>query len=372
LAKPVSDIFQVALVGGETLLGHELKEVFEAQLTGTLVTGYSASGEGTFGESEGEAVYVDTLDSKAVESVDVVVTAGAAEGSRKAYSLAKALKQRVPIVDCAGHLEQEAEARVLAPVPGETNPAGVSLFVTAQPAAAAIAETLQRLSRWSPIARSVVNIFEPASERGKPGAAELHQQTTSLLAFRGLDKDIYDAQLGFNLLPQYGSAAPLKLGAVERRIEHHIGLLLGEQPAKITPTRRPPGKQPVNPFGAVPDRVPVPGELAKTGPPMPSVRLIQAPVFHAYSISLWVEFTAEVSVSDLRHALASAQIEVREGNQEPPTGVGATGHSGLIAGDIRADRNNPRAAWIWEVCDNLRMTADIAVTLIRSLKAQKS
>jgi aspartate-semialdehyde dehydrogenase len=346
LANVSSQIFQIALLGGETLLGGELKEVFEAQLKGSFVNAYAASGEGSFGESDGEAIYLDAFDSKAVASAGAIVTAGAAAGSLKAYSLAKALKGKVPIVDCAGHLEQEPEARIMAPVPGEGNPPGVWLFITAQPAAAAIAETLRRLARWRPIARAVVNIFEPASERGKSGAAELHQQTTSILAFRGLDKNVFDAQLGFNLLAQYGPAAPLKLAAVERRIERHIALLL-------------------NPPGAAKAKAPA-------HPPVPSVRLIQAPIFHAYSISFWIEFAADFAIGELGHALASAQIEVRESTQEPPNGIGAAGQSGLIAGDIRLDRNNPRAAWLWVVCDNLRMTADNAVTLLRSIKTQKS
>ena len=345
MAKSSADFFQIALLGGETLLGGELKEVFEAQLKGSFVNAYAASGEGSFSASEGEAVYLDPFDLKAVESAGAIVTAGAAAGSLKAYSLAKTLGGKIPIVDCAGHLEQEPEARIVAPVPGETNPAGVWLFVTAQSAAAAIAETLRRLARWRPIARAVINVFEPASERGKSGAGELHQQTTSLLAFKGLDKNVFDAQLGFNLLPQYGPAAPLKLAAVERRIERHIELLL-----KQAPVAR--------------------GKIAI--PPLPSVRLIQAPVFHAYSISFWVEFAADFAISELGPALASAQIEVRSSTQEAPNGISAAGHSGLIAGDIRIDRNNPRAAWLWVVCDNLRMTADTAVTLLRSIKAQRS
>jgi aspartate-semialdehyde dehydrogenase len=341
-----SDIFQIALLGGESLLGGELKEVFEAQLKGAFVNAYAASGEGSFGESEGEAVYLDPLNLKAVESAGAIVAAGASAGSLKAYSLAKQLKGKVPVIDCTGHLEQESEARILAPIPGEANPPGVWLFITAQPAAAAIAETLRRLARWRPITLAVVNIFEPASERGKVGAAELHQQTSSILAFRGLDKDAFDAQLAFNLLSQYGPAAPLKLAAVERRIERHIALLL-------------------NPAGAVTAKPP-------RQPPLPSVRLIQAPVFHAYSISLWIEFAADFAINELGHALASAQIEVRESTQPAPHGIGAAGHSGLIAGDIRLDRNNPRAAWLWLVCDNLRATADLAVTLLRSIQAQKS
>ncbi len=338
MPKTPTDLFQIALIGGETLLGGELKDVFETQLKTAFVNAYAATGEGSVGEGEeeGEAVYLDPFDAKAVEASRAVVTAGAAAGSLKAYSLAKACQGRVTVIDCAGHLEQEPEARVLAPIPGDLDSLDGWLFITAQPAAAAISETLRRLSRWRPIARSVIHVFEPASERGKSGAAELHQQTSSLLSFRAIDKNVFDAQLGFNLLPQYGPAAPLKLLAVERRIERHVELLLG---------------------GSV---------------PQPSIRLVQVPVFHAYSISFWIEFTKEIAVGELGHALASAQIEVREATQEVPNSIGAAGQSGLTAGDIRLDRTNPRAVWLWVVCDNLRVTADIAVTLLRSVQSKKS
>ena len=99
--------------------------------------------------------------------------------------------------------------------------------------------------------------------------------------------------------------------------------------------------------------------------------MIQAPVFHGYSISFWAEFdpgaARSVNTQELGEALASAQIEVRGVGEEPPTGVGATGQSGLITGDIRADRNNAHAVWLWVVLDNLRVTADAAADVIRSL-----
>lgn len=334
MAKTSSDLFQVALLGGETLLGGELKQVFEAELKTAFISDYASTGEGSFGENEGEAVYLDPLDLQAVESSRAIVIAGAPSGSLKAYSLAKELKGKVTVIDCTGHLEQEPEARIVAPIPGEPNPANSWLFVTAQSAAAAISETLKRLSRWRPIERSIVNVFEPASERGKAGASELHQQTSSLLAFRAVDKNIFDAQLGFNLLPQYGPAAPFKLAAAERRIERHVEILLGKTVAR------------------------------------PSIRLIQAPVFHAYSLSFWIEFAKDVNIDELSQALASAQIVVREPKDEAPNSVAAAGQSGFIVGDIRIDRGNPRAAWLWVVCDNLRVTADYAVTLVRSLQTK--
>ncbi len=98
------------------------------------------------------------------------------------------------------------------------------------------------------------------------------------------------------------------------------------------------------------------------------MRLIAAPVFHGFTFSLWAEFADPIDAQELREALASAQIEVRGANDEPPNNVGTAGQSGLSAGDIRLDRNNPRAAWLWVVGDNVRLIADDAVDLVSALK----
>jgi hypothetical protein len=43
----------------------------------------------------------------------------------------------------------------------------------------------------------------------------------------------------------------------------------------------------------------------------------------------------------------------------------------LIAGDIRIDANNGRAAWFWVVGDNLRMMADAAADVVSELKGDR-
>ena len=101
------------------------------------------------------------------------------------------------------------------------------------------------------------------------------------------------------------------------------------------------------------------------GAPLPSLRLIQAPVFHGYSSSVWVSFESSPTVADLELALATAGIEVRSADEEPPNNVGAAGQSGLTVGDIRKDRNNPRAFWFWLVADNLRLFAETGVAVLK-------
>ncbi|MBL8234719.1 MAG: hypothetical protein JNL98_39840, partial [Bryobacterales bacterium] len=100
---------------------------------------------------------------------------------------------------------------------------------------------------------------------------------------------------------------------------------------------------------------------------MPSVRLVQAPVFHGYSISLWLEFEGDVAVTDIETALASNHVELVGPKEEGPSNVSSAGQSGIAVGDIRIDRNHPRAYWMWLVADNLRVTADNTVDAIEQV-----
>jgi aspartate-semialdehyde dehydrogenase len=329
---------KLALVGSDTLLGLEIQEVLKARDAGASIAGYAANAEGNFGEEDGAPVYVQALDATSLEDREAVILAGSPEGASKAYELAKAAGARPVLIDCMGDLEGQPEARIVAPLLGDEAPDSAWLLVVAHPAASALALVLTRLAR-KPIRQVVADIFEPASERGKRGLSELQQQTVNLLSFKAVPKDIYDAQLGFNLLSQYGEQAATKLSTVEQRIERHTATLLSRSDAR-------------------------------SAIPMPSLRLVQAPVFHGYSLSLWVEFADKIDGGEVGAALASAQIEIRSQEDEAPDNVGAAGQSGLMVGDIRVDRNHPRAVWLWVVADNLRLRADATADLVSALGAR--
>ena len=180
----------------------------------------------------------------------------------------------------------------------------------------------------------MVQILAPASEHGAAGVEELQQQTTSLFSFKSMPHAVFDMQLGFNLLARYGEEAPSSLEESELRIERHLATLLA-----------------------------LPGE--GEGAPMPSLRLIQAPVFHGYSFSAWVEFESNPGLDAIESGLPQAAIEVRGAEFPPPTNVGQTGQSGITAGAIATDRNDPEAVWFWLVADNLRLAAENAIAIVR-------
>jgi len=319
------------LVGGDTLLGKEIRELldqFKPVPRVELISTTAADGTAVISVAEEEPLVMTPLSAQSLEGSRVAFLAGTAASSRRTL---KVNPTGGPcLIDLAGSLEEQPEARLRAP---SAEPAGTrgtsSIQVIAHPAAIALAMFLGRLATASAIRRSVVHVFEPASERGKKGLEELQQQVVGVLSFKKLKTEVFDTQLAFNMLARYGDEAIEPLEGIEQRLERHLATLLTGWP----------------------------------GVPMPSLRLIQAPVFHGHSISAWVEFEENPGADALARMLAAAGIDVRP--DEPPTNAAIAGQSGLSAGAITVDPNNPRACWFWLVSDNLRLAAENAVAVAR-------
>lgn len=328
---------RVAIVGGESLLGRELRDQLTEKGIDSELKLVGAEDElpGVIRVEEDEPIILTALDTETLQNARVLFLTGTAAASARALDMVAGSGAKPAIVDLTFAAENRPEARLRAPML-ETNRgvlAPSTIHVVAHPAAVVTAMILTRLQRAHRVSRVILHIFEPASERGQVGLNELQQQTRNLFAFKGLDKAVFDAQLSFNMLPRYGEEAPLRLEDVELRIERHIATLLGRQ--GITP--------------------------------LPSIRLVQAPVFHGYSLSFWVEFETNPGVTAVSESLGTAQIEVRGADLEAPSNVGSVGQSGVTVGLIEQDRNAPKALWMWAVADNFRVAVDNAIEIARPL-----
>lgn len=322
----------IALVGSESLLGREVREVFGETSLGEHLRLLAGDGEeeNRITEIGGEAAILSKLDPEELEDAAVVILAGAQDSSKTALSA----DLSGLVIDLTGAAEEDPESRVRAPQiePSGFRPEIDGPQIAAHPAAIVIALVLTRLHRAFPVARSIIHVFEPASERGKSGIDELQRQTVSLLSFQQMPKEVFGAQLSFNLLSKLGEEAAVQLHEVEDRIDRHLATLL---------------------------------ENADTGVPMPSLRLMQAPVFHGYSLSFWIEFEEGPEINALEEALAGEWIEVRTGDVEAPDNAGIAGQSGIAVGAITPDRNSGDAVWLWVAADNLRMIAETAALIAR-------
>jgi aspartate-semialdehyde dehydrogenase len=320
----------VAVIGGDSLLAREVRELLSESKPAPRVELISAAADGsaTLGEEDDEPVVMIPLAAESLEAARVAFLTGSQASSRRTL---KVNPENGPVlIDLTGALEDQPHARLRAPL---AEPAGSSMVsaiqVIAHPAAIAIAMLASRLAEGGVIRRMIVHVFEPASERGQKGLDELQQQTIGVLSFQKLQTDVFDAQLAFNMLPRYGEEALEPLDLVEQRLERHLASLLAAYPAI----------------------------------PMPSLRLIQAPVFHGYSFSVWIEFEENPGAAAIAALLDRAGIDVRP--DDPPNNVGAAGQSGISVGAIAVDHNHPRACWIWMAADNLRLSAQNALAVAR-------
>ncbi|MCL4784103.1 MAG: hypothetical protein KJZ70_13800, partial [Bryobacterales bacterium] len=95
-----------AVVGGNTLLGRELREVFEA-LPGEIELKLIDAEEGEavgLVEDAGEAVVVSPLDAESLSAATVVLCAGGTVSTRRVWELLTGRKQRPFVVDLSGSL----------------------------------------------------------------------------------------------------------------------------------------------------------------------------------------------------------------------------------------------------------------------------
>ena len=318
---------RAAIVGASTLKGREIQSVLHDRKfpLRKLVLLDSDEDLGRLSEFEGEPVVSLAISDSSLEFLDVAFFASQPQHTRAYAHLAA--RNKFLLVDLSHAFSEDASV----PVFLENQPADWSvasplgLVASPHPAAITVATILQRLIQTFSIGSVVVSIFEPASERGNSAVEELKQQTINIFSFQKSPKTVFDSQLAFNLLSSLGEDAKQPLIDSERVIASHVKALL------------------------------------RPGSPLPSLALIQAPVFHSHAFSFFVEVDAAVPIADLEKCLESDAISVCAAKEEPPSPVRVAGNDGIQIGGMKRDTLNPRGVWFWAASDNLRIAAVNAV-----------
>jgi aspartate-semialdehyde dehydrogenase len=322
---------RLAIVGGETLLGRELRDLISDHRLASkldLIAGDETPAPKD-PEDDDDAPVEIPLTAESVRASKVIFLAGSPESSRRVAEFAP----NAFLIDLTGTLPGALRAPSAEP---ERYLAPEAKHVTiAHPASILLASLLRKLMAIAPVEKVVATLFEPASQRGRLAVDELQKQAVGLLSFRDVPQEVFGAQLAFNLLPRFGTEVEPPLADTDRLILAELAVL-----AVLPP-----------PF------------------PIPSVRVLQAPVFHGYAASAWVKFAAPPSLEAVASAL-KPQSDFRDEDVEPPTNVSVAGQSGLAIDTLRADPADPSAIWIWAAADNLRLIADNALLTAAAILEQ--
>ena len=326
-----ANLYRVAIVGAGTLKGKELKDTlnqshFPALDIKLLDDDESLGQLDVVGE---EPTFVQAVTPDNFEDIKVAFFASEQEFTRKHWRMARDAGAGVIVVDLSYALEPEKGSVLRAPwvttgedanVLAESRTRGVGvpqIIIPAHPAAIVLAMLLERARTVSEMRTVVATIFEPASEHGRRGMDELHQQTINLLSFQPLPTGVYDAQVAFNMLARYGENSSRSLEVIERRIADHFQ------------------------------------KIASPRVPIPSLMLAQAPIFHGHAFSVYIELEKKAAVGDFAQALAGPHVEIARAG-EAPNNVAAAGRDEVLV-SLRRDAQHDNAFWLWAASDNLRI-----------------
>jgi aspartate-semialdehyde dehydrogenase len=334
------NLYRAAIVGAASLKGKEIAEMLNERnfpaVDVRLLDDDEALGQL---EAMGDEIsFIQSVRAEQFEHVDFTFFASDEECTRKNWKRSRDAGSA--IIDLSSVLEEEAGASVrslwverergqIATPDLQPGPC-----VTAHPVAVTLALLLLRARKVGAIRRVVSTIFEPASEHGQRGMDELHQQTVNLLSFQPLPKDVYDAQVAFNMVSRYGQKSQPALGSVEARILRHYRKIAGDDA------------------------------------PPPSLMLLQAPIFHGHALAVFLEMESSVDVPALSQALAGDHVTVPGTEDDPPSNVSSAGQADVLL-SLKSEPVQPNGVWLWAAADNLRISALTAVECAESMTATR-
>ena len=319
-------LYRVAIVGAGTLKGKELKEALNSSNFPAIDIRLLDDDEslGQLDAVGDEVTFIQAVTAESFADIKVAFFASDEAFTRKHWTLAR--DAGTLVVDLSYALEHEPGATICSTwnsgEASETEQRS-QLVVPAHPAAVVLALLLERARAVGEMKSVVATVYEPASEQGRRGMDELHQQTINLLSFQQLPTGVYDAQVAFNMLARYGEQSGGALETIERRISEHFQ------------------------------------KIASPRVPIPSLMLLQAPIFHGHAFSVYIELEKKVAVGDLAQALAGAHVQVARAG-ESPNNVGVAGQDDILV-SLRRDAQRDNAFWLWAAADNLRIQAVTAL-----------
>jgi aspartate-semialdehyde dehydrogenase len=103
---------------------------------------------------------------------------------------------------------------------------------------------------------------------------------------------------------------------------------------------------------------------------VPSIMLLQAPIFHGYAFALFLELRSPVDVQALSQALTGDHIVIPGADEDSPSNVSSAGQADVQL-SLKLDPARPNAVWLWAAADNLRIAALTAVECAESMTATR-
>jgi aspartate-semialdehyde dehydrogenase len=334
--------FRVGLIGTDTMRGKEIKSMLSVKrFPLTRIEFFDSDVREEYGkltQFQDEPRVIHHPDPGLLEGLDLLFLAADRETNRTYGMMAK--KKKFQAIDLEETFADREEIPVVVAGVNDKVMANkrLPLICNPHPVTIILSALLHRLVPKFGVSRAVAFILQPVSAFDKSGIDELASQSAALLSGASPKKKVFKEQIAFNILSHTEVPDANGFSSGERQIITEVKRVL-----------------------SLPD-------LAV------SLSIIQAPVFHTYSIMAYVELAREASIKDLENLYRGDPLfKIKApGTSCPVSAISIAGKEQIFIGQIKKEAALPKAFWIWTVTDNLtRGSALNALEIARIIFASK-
>lgn len=316
---------RMALVGTDSLQGKEIKSVLRKKNIPNLrMEFFDPDVEEEYSkltEFKGEPRVILPLNEEALKHIDLVFLAAEKKINRKYETLVSNLKLRV--IDLSETFNTDIKIPVVV--------AGLNdllirkekprLIANPHPATIVLSHLFDVLLSEFGLNKAVSMILQPASAFGEPGIGELANQSLDIMNGAAFSKKVFKAQVAFNLLSQMGKTDEFGFSLKEKQVKQEISRVLDKKNFSL------------------------------------SLSIVQAPVFHTYSILSYIELDKKTDIKQLGNIFKQSSYFkfLPPSTACPVSSVTVSGKEHIHVSQIKKEEAFPNSYWIWTVADNLTL-----------------
>lgn len=314
---------RVALVGTDTFRGKEIKDVLEERrCIFEKIEFFDSDVKEEFSkltEFQGEPRVILPLDKSAIADSDVVFLAADKRTNMEYGKLAT--KANYLAIDLNETFNGQKDVPLVV--------AGVNhdiirkkrppLIANPHPVTIILSHLFHVLLRKFKLKNAVAFVLQPVSAFDDPGIQELADQSFTVLRGGSVSRNIFKTQIAFNLLSPAEAVDRDGFSSMEKQILSEVSRVISGKDFPL------------------------------------STSIVQAPVFHTYSIMVHLELEEKPAIQTIENLFKkSSYFKVSAPSTTySVSSVLAAGKDEILLGQIKREESHTNRFWIWSVTDNL-------------------
>lgn len=315
--------FRLALIGTDSMRGKEIKSVLsKKEFPFVSIDFFDTDVKQEYSkltEFKGEPKVIHYPDENYLSGIDLVFLSADKKVNKKYGDLAK--KKKYFAIDLSETFNKDRKIPVVV--------AGVNdwilqkekpqIIANPHPVAIILSHIFNVISTKYTLLKAVSFVMQPASAYEESGIGELANQSVASLSSASITKEVFKTQIAFNLLSHTEPVDKHGFTPVEKQIVSEIKRILNDSDFPL------------------------------------ALSLVQAPVFHTYSIMSYLELKEKTDIQTLEDLFKKFPYFklLAPVRSCPVSSISVAGKDEIFIGQIKKDSAFPNNFWIWSVADNL-------------------